>query len=394
MSTDGSTGTNGSIGTTTSTTSTTGATDATGTTGTTRAVRKALVIGGGIAGPVMALALRGAGIEAEVFEAYETSAEGVGGTFMVAPNGLAALAAVGLAEQVGGVGQLIERMVMEDGKGGAFAELPVGGRAMRRAELYTVLQRRLREEGLPVRYGKRLVGVEEGPAGVTARFADGSTADGDLLIGADGTRSVVRELIDPAAPGPRYTGLIGVGGYSAHRLEGARGRGESVHFAQGGRAFFGFWALPDGAGTTWFSNIPQPEQLTAEQARGVSRQDWLALARELHAEDLPARDILAEADAATVEVFPRLEIMPSVPHWYRDRLVLVGDSVHAPSNSSGQGVSLAVESAVELARCLGSHPDLPSALAAYEAVRRPAVEAVAAKAAAVNHQKASAGAGI
>ncbi|MEU8922254.1 FAD-dependent monooxygenase [Kitasatospora sp. NPDC048545] len=359
-----------------------------------RTPRKALVIGGGIAGPVTALALRRAGIEAEVFEAYGTSAEGIGGTFMIAPNGLAALAAVGLAEQVDGVGQLIERMVMEDGKGGTFAEFPVGGRAMRRAELYEVLQRRLREEGLSVRYGKRLVGVKESPTGVTARFADGSTADGDLLIGTDGTRSVVRELIDPAAPGPQYTGLIGVGGYSAHRLDGARGRGETMHFAQGGQAFFGFWALPDGAGTAWFSNIPQPEQLTSEQARRVSQEDWLALARKVHAEDLPARDVLAEADAATVEVFPRLEIMPSVPHWYRDRLVLVGDSVHAPSNSSGQGVSLAVESAVELARCLESHPGLPGALAAYEAARRPVVEEVAAKAAAVNNRKASAGAGV
>ncbi|WP_369182942.1 FAD-dependent oxidoreductase [Streptomyces sp. Y1] len=355
--------------------------------------RKALVIGGGIAGPVTALALRKAGIEAEVFEAYPTSADGIGGTFMIAPNGLAALAAVGLGAEVGAVGQLIHRMVLEDGKGGVHAEIPVGGRVMRRAELYTVLQRRLREEGVPVRYGKRLVGVDEGPTGVTARFADGGTADGDLLIGTDGTRSVVRELIDPAAPGPQYTGLIGVGGHSAHRLDGVPGRAESVHFAQGGRAFFGYWALPDGAGTTWFSNIPQPEQLSPEQARGTSRQEWLALARELHADDLPARDVLAEADAATIEVFPRLEIMPSVPHWYRGRLVLVGDSVHAPSNSSGQGVSLAVESAVELARCLASHPDLPGALAAYEAARRPVVEEVAARAAEVNGQKASAGAG-
>ncbi|MFJ9442722.1 FAD-dependent oxidoreductase [Kitasatospora sp. NPDC101235] len=355
-------------------------------------ISKALVVGGGIAGPVMALALRQAGIDAEVFEAYPTSADGIGGTFMIAPNGLAALAAVGLEAEVGVVGQAIGKMVMEDAEDGVLAELPqVSGRLMRRAELYTVLQRRLREEGVAVRYGKRLVGAEEGESGVTARFEDGTTADGDLLIGTDGTRSVVRTLIDPAAPGPQYTGLIGVGGYSGHRLTGPRGAGESIHFAQGPRAFFGYWAMPGGAGTAWFSNIPQPEQLTPEQARAISREEWLALAREAHADDLPAREVLAQVDPATVEVFPRLEIMPSVPHWYRDRMVLVGDSVHAPSNSSGQGVSLAVESAVELARCLAGQPDLARALAAYEAARRPVVEAVAAKAAVVNGQKASAG---
>lgn len=359
----------------------------------TSTIRKALVIGGGIAGPVTALALRRAGVEAAVYEAYGSSAEGVGGTFMIASNGLAALAAVGLEAEVAEVGQPVERMVIEDAEGGVLTEFPeASGRLMRRAELYAVLQRRLAEEGVPVRYGKRLTGVEEHPTGVTARFADGTTADGDLLVGADGTRSVVRGLIDPAAPGPRYTGLIGVGGYSAHRLDGPRAAGTSVHFAQGPRAFFGYWALRDGSGTAWFSNVPQPEQLTPEQARAVSREDWLALARERHAGDLPAREVLAAADAASVEVFPRLEIMPSVPHWYRDRLVLVGDSVHAPSNSSGQGVSLAVESAVELARCLAGRPDPASALAAYEAVRRPVVEAVAARAAVVNGEKASAGA--
>lgn len=359
-----------------------------------RTSRKALVIGGGIAGPVMALALRRAGIEPLVFEAYESSAEGIGGTFMIAPNGLGALAAVGLEAEVGRLGQPVGPMVIEDGRGGTLAEfaglpdLP-RGRLMRRAELYEVLQRRLGEAGIDVRYGKRLVGVEEGADGITARFADGTTATGDLLIGADGTRSTVRTLIDPAAPGARYTGLLGIGGYSPYRLPGRAGRGETVHFANGARAFFGYWGLPEGAGTAWFSNVPQPEQLTYEQVRAVSNDEWLRRLRDLHSGDVPARDVLAVADADTMEVFPRLEIMPSVPHWHRGRMVLVGDSVHAPSNSSGQGVSLAVESAVELARCLRDLPDHTAAFAAYEAMRRPRVEKIAADAARTNSQKSS-----
>ncbi|MEE1785257.1 FAD-dependent monooxygenase [Streptomyces sp. SP17BM10] len=359
-----------------------------------RTSKKALVIGGGIAGPVMALALRRAGIEPLVFEAYESSAEGIGGTFMIAPNGLGALAVVGLEAEVGRLGQPVGPMVIEDGRGGTLAEfaglpdLP-RGRLMRRAELYEVLQRRLGETGIDVRYGKRLVGAEEGGDGITARFADGTTATADLLIGADGTRSTVRTLIDPAAPGARYTGLLGIGGYSPYRLPGRAGRGETVHFANGARAFFGYWGLPEGAGTAWFSNVPQPEQLTYEQVRAVSNREWLRRLRDLHSGDVPARDVLAAADADTMEVFPRLEIMPSVPHWHRGRMVLVGDSVHAPSNSSGQGVSLAVESAVELARCLRDLPDHTAAFAAYEALRRPRVEKIAADAARTNSQKSS-----
>ena len=80
--------------------------------------------------------------------------------------------------------------------------------------------------------------------------------------------------------------------------------------------------------------------------------------------------------------------MPTVPHWHRGRMVLVGDAVHAPSNSSGQGASLAIESAIELARCLRDLPDVPSAFAAYEALRRPRVERIAAAAARINHAKA------
>ncbi|MBP0450028.1 FAD-dependent monooxygenase [Kitasatospora sp. RG8] len=370
------------------------ATSTEGNTGTTRTTRKALVVGGGIAGPVTALALRRAGIEAEVFEAYRTSAEGIGGTFMIAPNGLGALATVGLEAEVGRIGQPVGPMVIEDGKGRVLAEfsgladLP-RGRLMRRAELYEVLQQRLRESGIEVRYGKRLVGAEEGPDGITARFADGTTATGDLLIGADGTGSTVRTLIDPAAPAAEYTGLLGIGGYSPYRLPGRAGRGESVHFANGARAFFGYWGLADGSGTAWFSNIPQPEPLGLEQVRAVGQEEWLRRCRDLHADDLPAREVLRVADATTMEVFPRLEIMPSVPHWYRGRMVLVGDSVHAPSNSSGQGVSLAVESAVELARCLRDLPDHTAAFAAYEAMRRPRVRKIAADAARTNSQKSS-----
>jgi 2-polyprenyl-6-methoxyphenol hydroxylase-like FAD-dependent oxidoreductase len=70
-------------------------------------------------------------------------------------------------------------------------------------------------------------------------------------------------------------------------------------------------------------------------------------------------------------------------------MVLVGDAVHAPSSSSGQGASLAAESAIQLARCLRDIPDLTSAFAAYERLRRPRVEKVAADAARTNNNKTS-----
>jgi len=83
-----------------------------------------------------------------------------------------------------------------------------------------------------------------------------------------------------------------------------------------------------------------------------------------------------------------MEDIPTVPTWSKGRMVLIGDAANATSPSSGQGASLAIESAVELARCLR---DLPheQAFAAYEQLRRARVEKIIAQAARTNSDKAA-----
>jgi 2-polyprenyl-6-methoxyphenol hydroxylase-like FAD-dependent oxidoreductase len=125
--------------------------------------------------------------------------------------------------------------------------------------------------------------------------------------------------------------------------------------------------------------------MTAAEIAAVPDTVWLARLREAYGDDLPAKQLLAHSD--TVIGGGPLEIMPSVPRWHRDRMVLVGDSAHAPSASSSQGASLAAESAVQLARCLRDIPDIPTAFATYERLRRPRVEAIAARAARTNSNK-------
>ncbi|MFG2038915.1 FAD-dependent monooxygenase [Dactylosporangium sp. NPDC048998] len=355
-------------------------------------VKTALVIGGGIAGPVAALALAKAGIEASVYEAYEGRADGVGGVFMVAPNGLDALRIIGLDEAVQAIGQPIQRMVMEYGSGkqsGEFAGLPgLPSLAMWRADLHRVLHEHAVAQGIRIEHGKRLIGVDETGSGITARFADGSTASADVLIGADGIRSTVRTLIDADAPSPKYVGLLGFGGLGDHVVEGAAlARPDAMHFAFGKRAFFGYWTGPDGR-TMWFSNLPHRQPMTMAQAREVPPADWLRRLREIHADDVPAHQVLQQANADELLVVGSLEILPKVPHWHRGRMVLVGDAAHAPSSSSGQGASLSIESAIQLARCLRDLPDLPTAFTVYERLRRDRVEKIAANAAKNNRQKA------
>lgn len=83
---------------------------------------------------------------------------------------------------------------------------------IRRVDLHRALHERADAYGVRFEWGRRLVGVDDGPDGITASFADGTTATADELIGADGVRSTVRSLIDADAPDAGYTGLLGLEG--------------------------------------------------------------------------------------------------------------------------------------------------------------------------------------
>ncbi|WP_262287089.1 FAD-dependent monooxygenase [Micromonospora sp. MA102] len=352
-------------------------------------VRTALVIGGGIGGTVTAMALARAGIEATVFEAYPGGADGIGAMLSLAPNGLAALGIVGAEEAVRAAGHPVPGVVMADGAGNRLAEfhgfpgLPAT-HVMARADLYRALTDQALARGVKIEYGRRLVGAEDSPDGVTAVFADGSTAGADVLIGADGIRSTVRTLIDPAAPGPEYAGVLGFGGIVP--ADTAPVDPATMHFAFGS-SFIGYWRLPDGR-LCWFASLPRTEPLTWPEVRRIPAERWLTRLRERYAGHVPGERLLAHTAPDTLMATGPMERMPSVPHWHRGRLVLVGDAVHAPSSSSGQGASLAIESAVELARCLRDLPDHTAAFGAYERLRRSRVELIGGNAAATNRAKA------
>jgi 2-polyprenyl-6-methoxyphenol hydroxylase-like FAD-dependent oxidoreductase len=157
-------------------------------------------------------------------------------------------------------------------------------------------------------------------------------------------------------------------------------------FAFGTRAYYLYWRRP-GGGVGWGANLPSKKYLTLNEARAIPAEDWLRTLRETYVDDVPGGELAARTTAETLQVVGALHIMPPVPRWYRGRMVLVGDAVHAPSNSTGQGASLAIESAVQLARCLRDLPDPSSAFAAYERLRRARVEKIAARGAKINHAK-------
>jgi 2-polyprenyl-6-methoxyphenol hydroxylase-like FAD-dependent oxidoreductase len=354
-------------------------------------VQHALVIGGGVAGPVTALALRMAGIDATIYEAYDGPAIDAGGALMLAPNGLSALRIVGVDTALQAVGQPIRVQVFGHGTGKQFGRVPVlrglePSLLVPRGQLCRILHEQATAQGVKMEYGKRLVGVEEHADRIVAKFADGTTTEGDVLIGADGIHSAVRTLIDPAAPLPQYAGLISFGAPAPAAARPAWVRQDEMYFVMGKRAFLGYFQQANGD-MMWFSNLPYEQPLTGAQARTIPPAQWAQQLREAYAGDIPAQDLITKTNPDDLIVLGSMEAMPAVPHWYRGRMVLVGDAVHAPSSSSGQGASLTVESSIELARCLRDLPDLPSAFAAYEKLRRERVEKIAANAVKTNNQK-------
>jgi 2-polyprenyl-6-methoxyphenol hydroxylase-like FAD-dependent oxidoreductase len=338
------------------------------------AVRRALIIGGGIGGLAAAVALRRVGIESAVFERAPEIRE-VGAGLSLWSNAVKALRRLRVEEAVTRAGSVIETALTVDRRGRVLSEVSMADLGRRcgadsvcahRADL----QRVLLEAAGPgrVRTGAECVAVEERPAapgsagGVAVRFADGSTEEGDLLIGADGIRSVVRRsLFGPTEP--RYAGYATWRGI-------ARGPGVSdllpagrILFATGRGSQVGVFHCGPGR-IYWFATKNGPAG-AAESPRGRKAEVMEALSG--WCEPVPA--VVAATDEADIirgDIIDR----PPTDAWGRGRITLLGDAVHATTPNLGQGACQALEDAVVLADRVAQCDNPLAALRQYEEARR------------------------
>ncbi|TQC51148.1 FAD-dependent monooxygenase [Rhodococcus sp. WS4] len=343
----------------------------------------ALIIGGGIAGPVTAMAMQRAGLDPCVYEAHDHGADGVGAFLTLATNGLEGLHLLDLDRRVADIGMATRRMRIVSGTGKLLAEFDNGGltsfgtpsRTLRRADLYRTLRDEALRRGVRIEYGKQLEDARIDGDGVRAEFADGTTAEGDLLVGADGLRSRTRSILDPQAPDPRYLGLLNTGGFATGlSLDGEPG---AAHFVFGKRCFFGYLIHP-GGDVWWFANPGRRVEPTAAELASITPEQQRAELIELFSGDAgPAVEIIDATDSI-IRSWSTYDL-PTVPTWRNERMVIIGDAAHATSPSSGQGASMAIEDAIVLGRCLRDTPDITVALAAYETARRARVERIVAQ---------------
>ncbi len=337
-----------------------------------------MVIGGGIAGTAAALALHKAGREVAVYEAHPDTGEDIGAFLTLASNGMRALAQFDAGALVAGLGFPVTGMNVLDGSGAELVAMPLGEydhpptryRCLRRAELGAALQAEVRRRGIPIRHAARLSTVTESATGTTVTFADGSSATGDLVVGADGLHSTVRSQLDPASPGPEYAGQHVYYGYTTDAAPPAD-EPDRITMIQGSGAAFGYLVSPAGE-TFWFARVPGPA-LTAGEIGGTTPAQWRErLVPVLRPDRTPAADIVAATDGSLMAT-NALHLSPGA-RWHSRRVVLIGDAAHAASPATGQGASMALEDAVVLAKALRDADTPAEALDRYELHRRPRVE--------------------
>lgn len=325
------------------------------------------IVGGGICGLTTAVALERRGLSPTVYEAADEYGP-VGAGILLQTNAMLVFDRLGVAERIRDAGTALEGGGLRS-SGGAFMtrfdldalerrEFGYGFVAVHRAELLRILREALDAE---VRTGMDCVAVD-GTAPPTVHFDDGTTVEPDILVGADGIDSTVRDaVVDEAAPrsldAVAYRALVEFDVPAPYRRQG---------FEVWGRGTYTGGAPVDEDRFYWFATAPQP--LTGD---GASPDAVHAALRE-HLVDAPEPvpaiiDVLAPDDL----VVTALRDLPSLDSWTRDRVVLTGDAAHAMLPFAGQGAAQAIEDGLALADALAAHSDHDRALAAYERRRKP-----------------------
>jgi len=328
----------------------------------------AVVIGGGIGGPALALFLKKAGYRPLVFEAHAAASD-IGGGLQIAPNGMGVLNELGLAETVRRAGVESAEFCFENQFGKTLRCIPNGPASryalpatqIRRSLVHQTLLDALAQQDIPIQYSTRLAQITTSRDQVTATFADGSSASGSILIGADGLHSSTRQILFPNAPAPHYTGLITVGGFakSDALIPEHPSHLTRAHLVFGLNGFFGYGYYDpfDPSSVMWWSHLQREVEPSEHELRSVGVEELRSRILAHHRGwSEPIDTILRNANRI---LWGPVYDLPDLPKWSSGRAVLIGDAAHAITPHAGQGASLAFEDAINVAKQLrDASPDV------------------------------------
>jgi 2-polyprenyl-6-methoxyphenol hydroxylase-like FAD-dependent oxidoreductase len=326
--------------------------------------RSAVIVGAGLGGLAAGIALRRRGWQITILERASTLTE-VGAGISLWPNAVRALDLLGVGDEVRAVGGIEAAAGFRDSAGRwlfrsdiAAIEKRYGQTLMvRRPALLDILKAAVPERAIVLG-----ATVRDADSAATIEY-DGERRTADLLVGADGVRSIVRSRLWPDARPPLYAGyttwrFITPPLHLEAEASESWGRGERV----------GIIPLADGSIYSY---------LAASTPPGLMYVDDLAELRRRfgHWHDpIPAMlESITEADLLRHDIYR----LPPLPSYVSGRAVVVGDAAHAMTPDFGQGGGTALEDAVELAEALDETPDVEAGLRRYDERRRGRTQTIA-----------------
>ena len=333
-----------------------------------------LVVGAGIAGLAVGLALARRGIACEILE-QAAALEDLGAGVQISPNGFRVLAALGLGDALARSGTRAEAVCLIDGlRGGApLARLDLTASPywlIHRADLVDLLAQAARDAGVVIRLGQRVTGVTTGvTTGAPTRLAlaDGTSRTAALVIGADGLHSRAHAALN----GPVTAEFTHHVAWRATLPMVPGGRAEARVFMGPGRHLVSY---PVRGGT--LRNIVAVAERESWTAEGWSHSADPAELRQAFASFCPkVRYWLDQVDATMIW---GLHARPVAQHWHGPGLALLGDAAHPTLPFLAQGANMALEDAWVLASVIaGGQP-----MATYQQARRARTRRIVAAAAA------------
>lgn len=320
-----------------------------------------LIIGGGIGGLSLGIALRRSGIEAEIVELQpEFNVYGVG--IIQTSAALRALDALGVADETTRRGSPYGLVKMCAPNGFQFAETgppPIGRfpnhNGISRRILHDVLYEEAVRQGVVFRMGVTVNALENEGAHVGVTFSDGTQGEYPLVVGADGVNSKIRAMVFGDMK-PQYVGSS-VWRYPFKRPEGL----DTAYMYFGKRAKIGL--VPMTAETIYMFVV------TAEGDNPRIPEGELVPRLRAYLDEFPApfvQTVKEEITDPAKVIYRPLETLFLNQNWYKNRVVLLGDAAHATIPQLGSGAMLAIEDAVVLAEYLQTDDPMETILEKYQ----------------------------
>jgi salicylate hydroxylase/6-hydroxynicotinate 3-monooxygenase len=310
------------------------------------------IIGAGIGGLTAAATLRKIGLKARIYEQAPAFAR-IGAGIQMNPNAMKILRGLGLEPRIRAAGFAPQQGFNREWHSGEITYLhPMGAEiearfgapdiSLHRAELHAALVSILPPE--IIHFGKKLAGLDRKGSRLSLSFADGTSADADVIIGADGVHSTVLQLLFGSGA-PRFTGQVAYRAIYRSEMLGTE-IDDRVKWWGPDRHIVSYKVDPRREELYFLASTPEPEfQIESWSARG----DLNELRRAFAAFHPKARVIVESCP--DVRKWALVERDP-LAQWSEERIVLMGDACHPMLPYMAQGAGSAMEDAVILARCL------------------------------------------